>query len=61
MNINTASEAELDELPGVGPSTAAAIVEDRQSNGAFSSPEDLMRVSGIGEKKFTKLRDHICV
>lgn len=61
VNINSATVEELDSLPGVGPSTAAAIVEDRDANGPFSSPEDLMRVSGIGEKKFAKLRDHICV
>lgn len=61
VNINLASAEELDALPGVGPSTAAAIVEEREQGGPFSSPEDLMRVSGIGEKKFAKLRDHICV
>ena len=61
VNINSATVEELDSLPGVGPSTAAAIVEDRDANGPFSSPEDLMRVSGIGEKKFAKLRDHVCV
>ena len=61
ININSATAEELDSLPGVGPSTAAAIVEDRDANGPFSSVEDLMRVSGIGEKKFAKLRDHICV
>ena len=61
VNINSATVEELDGLPGVGPSTAAAIVEDRDANGPFSSPEDLMRVSGIGEKKFAKLRDHVCV
>ncbi len=61
MNINTATADELDALPGVGPSTAAAIVDDRERNGPFSSPEDLMRVSGIGEKKFAKLQGSICV
>ncbi len=61
VNINTATAEELDALPGVGPSTAAAIVDDRERNGPFSSPEDLMRVSGIGEKKFAKLQGSICV
>ena len=61
ISINTASEAELDALPGVGPSTAKAIVEDRERNGAFSTLEDLMRVSGIGEKKFEKMRGSICL
>lgn len=61
ININTADVAELDELPGVGESTARAIVEDREANGPFATPEDLMRVSGIGEKKFAKLEAMICV
>lgn len=61
VNINTADEAALDGLPGVGPSTASDIIEDRDANGPFSSPEDLMRVSGIGEKKFEKLKSSICV
>lgn len=61
VNINRASESDLDALPGVGPSTARAIVEDREANGPFSSIEDLMRVSGIGKKKFEKLKSSICV
>ena len=61
LNINRASESDLDALPGVGPSTARAIVEDRDANGPFSTIEDLMRVSGIGEKKFEKLKSSICV
>ena len=61
VNINTATADELDTLPGVGPSTAATIIEDREQNGPFSSTEDLMRVSGIGEKKFAKLQGSICV
>lgn len=61
ININIATVEELDGLPGVGEATAQAIVEDRDANGAFASIEDLMRVSGIGEKKFEKLRDLICV
>ena len=61
VNINTADEATLDSLPGVGPSTAQAIIEDREANGAFASIDDLMRVSGIGEKKFEKLKSAICV
>lgn len=61
VNINTADEAELQRLPGVGEATARAIVEDRRNNGAFSTPEDLMRVSGIGEKKFERMRSMVCV
>ena len=61
LNINTATAAELTTLPGVGEATAAEIVRDREANGAFASIEDLMRVSGIGEKKFAKLKDKIRV
>ena len=61
ININTATAAELDELPGVGEATAASIVEDREKNGPFASVEDLMRVSGIGEKKLERMRELICV
>lgn len=61
VNINTASVEELQALPGVGPATAAAIVEERERNGPFASPEDIMRVSGIGEKKYQKMQAMICV
>lgn len=61
VNINVAGVEELDELPGVGEATARAIVEDREKNGPFSAPEDLMRVSGIGEKKFERIAGLICV
>jgi len=61
VNINTADEVQLQTLPGVGEATAKAIVDDRTKNGPFESPQDLMRVSGIGEKKFAKLEGSICV
>ena len=61
VNINTAGVEDLDSLPGVGEATARAIIEDRERNGPFAAPEDLMRVSGIGEKKFEKLAGRICV
>ena len=61
VNINTASVEELDALPGVGPATAQAIVDDRAENGPFTAPEDIMRVSGIGEKKYENLEALICV
>lgn len=61
VNINTATSAELQTLSGVGEATAQAIIEDRESNGPFASTEDLMRVSGIGEKKYAKVKEHICV
>jgi len=61
IDINTASEAELDKLPGVGPSKAKAIVEDRQKNGPFKSVEDIKRVKGIGDKTYEDLKGQISV
>ncbi len=61
VNINTATLEELDTLPGVGESTAQAIIEEREAGGPFTSVEDIMRVSGIGEKKFERLQGLICV
>lgn len=61
VNINTATLEELDALPGVGPATAQAIIDDREANGPFASVEDIMRVSGIGEKKYEKLKGSICI
>lgn len=61
VNINAASAAELDALPGIGMSTAEKIVADRQANGPFAAIEDLKRVSGIGDKKYAALADSICV
>ena len=61
VNINTANASALETLSGVGSATAQAIISDREQNGPFSTIEDLMRVDGIGEKKFAKLKDSICV
>lgn len=60
ININIATAAELQMLNGIGPSTAEKIVADRETVGPFSSIEDLMRVSGIGEKKFAAIAPYIC-
>lgn len=57
LNVNTADVAELETLPGVGPATAAAIVEERRVNGPFVSVDDLDRVPGIGPAKLGALRD----
>ena len=61
VNINSATADELQQLNGVGPALAQRIVDDRKTNGAFVTIEDLKRVSGIGDKKFASLADSICV
>ncbi len=61
VNINTAEISELDSLPGIGPALAERIIQYRQANGPFQSPQDLMNVSGIGEKKFADLEQLITV
>lgn len=61
VNLNVADAATLQTLPGVGASTARAIVEDREAHGPFASVDDLARVSGIGQKKLEKIRSHACV
>ncbi|MCI0578850.1 MAG: helix-hairpin-helix domain-containing protein [Chloroflexi bacterium] len=61
VNINTATLEELDTLPGVGPSTAENIIEYRQANGPFATPDDIMDVPGIGEGKFEDIKDLITV
>ncbi len=61
VNLNPASATELETLPGVGPRTAALIVEYRQKNGPFKKVEELMNVRGIGEKNFLKLKSHISI
>src|SRR5215470_14231403 len=61
VNINTASVAELNSLPGIGAKTAALIVEYRQKNGPFKKIEELMNVRGVGEKSFLKLKPQITV
>lgn len=61
LNLNTATPAELEKLPGIGPATAARIVEYRQKNGAFKKVEELMNVRGIAEKTFLQLKPLITV
>lgn len=56
VNLNTATVAQLEALPGIGPSMAQRIVSYREKNGAFKKLEDLMNIQGIGEKSFLKLR-----
>ncbi len=61
LDVNTASESDLTQLPGVGPSLARRIVEYRQANGPFQTPDDLQNVSGIGPSKFAKMEPFIRV
>jgi competence protein ComEA len=61
VNVNTASAADLEGLPGVGPATAAAIVAHREANGPFASVDDLESVRGIGPAKLEALRDAVTV
>lgn len=61
VDINRATVEELTKLQGVGEGLAQRIVADRQKNGPFKTTEDLMRVSGIGQKKFDQLKDNIRV
>ena len=60
ININTANEKELDALPGIGPAIARRIVEYRSLQ-PFTKIEDIMKVKGIGEKKFSKIKELITV
>ena len=61
VNLNTATAAELETLPGVGAKVAARIIEYRQKKGPFKKIEELMNVQGIGEKSFLKLRAQLTV
>ena len=61
VNLNTASVAQLEALPGVGLKTAERIIEYRQKNGGFKRIEDVMNVRGVGEKGFLKLKPMLSV
>lgn len=61
ININTATQTELETLPGIGPSMASKIIEYRKENGSFKSIEDLKNVSGIGEAKYAQVKNKIMV
>ena len=61
ININTATEEELDTLPGIGPSTASKIIDYRKENGKFKSVEEIKEVSGIGDAKYEKIKKLITI
>ena len=61
VNINTANQTELETLPGIGPTTALKIINYRKEKGKFKSIEDIKEVSGIGDTKYEKIKDLICI
>ncbi len=61
VNLNTATAADLEALPGVGAATARLIIEHREKNGGFKKIEELMNIKGIGEKSFLKLKPMVTV
>lgn len=61
ININKATQTELETIPGIGPSTALKILEYREKNGKFSKIEDIKNVSGIGDAKYEQMKDYITV
>ena len=61
ININKATQTELETIPGVGPSTALKIINYREDNGKFNSIEDIKNVSGIGDAKFENIKNYISI
>ena len=61
VNINTATQTELETLPGIGPSTSLKIINYREENGNFTNIDEIKEVSGIGDAKYENIKDLICV
>jgi competence protein ComEA len=61
VNLNTASQAQLEQLPGIGPTYAQSIIAERQRRGGFKSVNDLRSVRGIGDKRFAELAPLVTV
>jgi competence protein ComEA len=61
VNLNTATVSELDALPGIGPTTAQAIVDYRLQNGNFRSVQEVQNVSGVGPATYERIKDYITV
>ena len=61
VNLNTATQAQLEELPGIGPAFATSIISEREKRGGFKSVNELREVRGIGEKRFADLRSRVTV
>ncbi len=61
VNINSANQTELETLQGIGPSLAQRIIEYRETNGKFKNVEDIQNVKGIGNSKYSNIKDDICI
>ena len=61
VNINTSSTDELQMISGIGPKLAAMIIQYREDNGTFETIEDIMKVRGVGNAKFAKIKDNLRV
>ena len=61
ININKSTQTELEQLPGIGPSIASSIIKYRKEKGNFKNIEEIKNVEGIGESKYNKIKDYICI
>ena len=61
ININSATSTQLEALPGIGPTYAQRIIDYRNANGPFTSPSQLLNISGIGEKRLAAIWDYITI